>query len=182
MAKFPRHAKLDKGRTREIITDLCEAMAQTKTAAEAAEVLTDLLGRQELEMVARRLRVAELLLDDLTYQDISKDLKISAATIARVQAWLSEAGEGYRKIVKRIKGIRGSRRENARPFQPSGFKKKYPLYFWPQLVFDYWIKSSTQKQKKAMLEILSRTNDKNRLFRELTAQLKSVRISKTNGL
>lgn len=172
MAKFPRQPKLDKETTQEIITDLCEAVAQAKNPAEAAELLTDLLGRQELEMVARRLRVADMLLDDLTYDDIRKELKISTTTIARVQVWLHESGEGYRKIIERTKAIRKSRQKNLKMFQPSGLKKKYPIYFWPQIMLDHWLKNSTKKQKSDMLQILSKVNDKGKVFMELQKQLR----------
>jgi len=171
MAKFPRQPKLDKETTREIITDLCEAVAQAKNSTEAAELLTDLLGRQELEMIARRLRVAEMLLDDLTYKDIREELKISTATIARVQVWLHESGEGYRKIIERTKAIRKRRKKFGKPFQSSGLKKKYPLYFWPQIMFNYWLKNSTQKQKSEMHKILSKVNDKSNALQELQKQL-----------
>ncbi len=173
MAKFPRKAKLDKETTQEIIIDLCEAVAQAKNSDEAAELLTDLLGRQELEMVARRLRVADMLLDDLTYNDIRKELKISTATIARVQVWLHESGEGYRKIIQRTKLIRKNRQKNEKVFQHSGLKKKYPIYFWPQIMLDHWLKSSTKKQKSEMIEILSKVNNKSKVFKELKKQLSS---------
>ena len=66
MAKFLRHPKLSAEKPRGMVVDLCESMAATKNSAEAAKILTDLLGQQELEMIARRLRVAELLLEDKT--------------------------------------------------------------------------------------------------------------------
>jgi TrpR-related protein YerC/YecD len=176
MAKFPRQPKLDKQTMQEIVTDLCEAVAQAKDPAEAAELLTDLLGRQELEMVARRLRVAEMLLEDMTYADISKELKISTATIARVQVWLHEAGEGYRKIIERTKAVRKRRKEGQQISHPSGLKKKYPIYFWPQIMLDHWMQTSTEKQKSEMLGILSKVNDKSRAFKELRKQLTSSRL------
>jgi TrpR-related protein YerC/YecD len=177
MAKFPRNPKLNKDKIQEIITDLCQAVALTGNSAEAAELLTDLLGRQELEMIARRFRVAEMLLDNLTYEDISKELKISPATIARVQVWLHESGSGYRKLIERVKKIRKSRDKSDKPYKLTGIKKKYPLYYWPQLIFDYWAENSTQKQKQEMMAIMTKLNNKGAAFKELETLFRQKRTS-----
>src|SRR3990167_1666437 len=120
MAKFPRNPKLTKSQTQELIVDLCEAIALTGSSNEAAELLTDLLGKQELEMIAKRLRIAELLLEERTYEEIREALKTSGSTIARVQVWLQQSGEGYRKIIERTKGKRKRRKENETPPNVSG--------------------------------------------------------------
>jgi len=172
MAKFSRHQKLHKNKIREIVTDLCSAVAFAKTPPEAAELLTDLLGRQEFEMIARRLRVAEMLLDGLTYDDISKDLKISTTTIARVQVWLHQSGEGYRKIIERMKKVRKTKLRNEQVFKPTGIKRKYPLYYWPQIILNYWASSSTKDQKEGMLKILAKVNGKSKAFKDLEMQLR----------
>ncbi len=172
MAKFPRRQKLHRDKIQEIVADLCSAVAFAKTPSEAAELLTDLLGRQEFEMIARRLRVAEMLLDDLTYDDIRRDLKISTTTIARVQVWLYQSGEGYRKIIERIKKVRKNRLRNKQAFKPTGIKRKYPLYYWPQIILNYWASSSTKDQREGMLKILAKVNNKSKAFKDLEIQLK----------
>jgi TrpR-related protein YerC/YecD len=173
MAKFPRFPKLDKRTTEEIIIDFCEAISATKNSKEAAQLLTDLLGRQELEMLARRLKIAQLLLDDFKYGDIQKLLKVSSTTIARVQTWLQQSGEGYRLVIERTRGSRKSRSINQSPVRLSGIKKKYPLYFWPQILLEYWVKNSSQKQKHEMQNVLSRINDKSKLYKDLEVLLKN---------
>ena len=167
MAKFSRKPKLDKVQTQDLIIDFCQAIASTKNSREAAQLLTDLLGKQELEMLARRLKVAELLLAEYTYEQIRKTLKISQATIARVQVWLQSSGDGYRLILERTKGSNQSRFENEKPFKLSGIKKKYPLYFWPQIVLEYWVKNSSRKDKEQMKKLLDKINDKPKMYKEL---------------
>jgi len=175
MAKFARKSKLDKRQVQDIIIDLCEAIASTKNSQEAAQLLTDLLGKQELEMLARRLKVAELLLEEFTYQDIQKALKMGKSTIARVQAWLQNSGEGYRLVIERTQGSKKNRWENEKPFSLRGMKKKYPLYFWPQLALEYWIKNSSKKHKNEMLRILSKIEEKPSLYKELELLLTKVK-------
>ncbi|MDR3643056.1 MAG: YerC/YecD family TrpR-related protein [Candidatus Doudnabacteria bacterium] len=173
MAKFPRKPKMDKSEMQEIIIDFCQAIAATKSSQEAAQLLTDLLGKQELEMLAMRLRIAELLLDEQTYEQIRKILKVSQATIARVQTWLQTSGDGYRLIIQRIKGRSQSRYENEKPFKLSGIKKKYPLYFWPQIVLEYWVKNSSRKDKEQMQKLLAKINDKPKMYKELEGILRT---------
>ncbi len=172
MAKFPRKPKLDKAQTQELIIDLCQAIAATKNRSEAAQLLTDLLGKQELEMLAKRLKIAELLLQEYTYEQIRKALKVSQSTIARVQAWLQNSGDGYRLIVERTKSSNQSRFENEKPFKLSGMKKKYPLYYWPQIVLEYWIKNSSRKDKEQMQKLLDKINDKPKIYKELESLLR----------
>jgi|SRR3989344_97547 len=172
MAKFPRYPKLSKEAVQEIIVDLCEAIASTRNSQEAARLLTDLLGKQELEMIAKRLRVAELLLEDYKYEDIAQELKTSPSTIARVQTWLQNSGEGYRMAIDRTKSHRKQRKKNEGSFQLRGIKKKYPLYFWPQILLENWIKNSTQKEKQEMRNILQKVDKKIETYKELESLLK----------
>ena len=167
MAKFARFPKLSKEKSQDMVIDLCEAIAATRNSREAADLLTDILGKQELEMVAKRLRVAELLLDGCKYEEITDELKVSPGTIARVQIWLQNSGEGYRLIIERTKSKSKSRETNDQPVRLSAIKKKYPGYFWPQIMLDYWIKNSSAKQKREMQAILSKVDAKTQAYKEL---------------
>jgi TrpR-related protein YerC/YecD len=167
MAKFQRYPKLDGKKIEEMIVDLCQAIALTRDKKEAAELLTDLLGKQELEMIAKRLRIAELLLENSTYDQINKELKVSFGTIARVQSWLQSAGEGYRAIINKTKSKRESREEGERPVNLRGIKKKYPVYFWPQIMFKYWVQNASIKEKQDMRNILAKVGAKTEMYREL---------------
>lgn len=173
MAKFPRKPKLDKRQTQDLVIDLCEAIAATKNSQEAAQLLTDLLGKQELEMLSRRLKVAELLLDEYTYEQIQRALKMSRTTIARVQTWLQNSGEGYRLVIERTKDSKQSRWENAKPLKLSAIKRKYPLYYWPQIALEYWIKNSSKKHQEQMLKLLDKIEEKPKLYKELEQLLRN---------
>jgi hypothetical protein len=48
-----------------------------------------------------------------------------------------------------------------------GMKRKYPMYYWPQLMLEYWIKNSTHKQKTAMQKILSKLDAKSEQYKNL---------------
>src|SRR5437879_3204756 len=103
MAKFERIPKLNKRHRQQLILALCQAFAAIQKPEEAAKFLTDLLTLQEVEMLAKRLQIAKLLIDGLSYQDIRGELKVGSATIARVNTWLNLQGEGFKLILSRTK-------------------------------------------------------------------------------
>lgn len=160
-----------------MIIDLCESIASVKDSHEAAKLLTDLLGKQELEMLARRLKVAEMLLDDLTYEDIREALKISQATIARVQVWLQNSGEGYRLVMERTKKSKKNRKRPEGQVKFSGLKRKFPMYFWPQIAMEYWLKNSSRKHREQMQKLLAKIEEKPKIYKELEILLKQEKTS-----
>lgn len=74
--------------------------------------LNDLLSPQERIMLAKRIGVAYLLLQDkYTYEDIKKTLRVSLGTIAKIHAVLAVQGEGFRSTLGKIilkKDVRNS--------------------------------------------------------------------------
>ena len=103
MAKFSRIPKLSKKERQNLLIALCEALTSIKKKEEAAQFLADLLSPQELEMLAKRLEIAKLLIDGDTYATICGKLKVSHNTIARVNAWLTLSGSGFRLVIERTR-------------------------------------------------------------------------------
>lgn len=126
-----------------------------KKLPEAAKVLGDLLSEQELEMIAKRLQIAKLLLKENTYKEIQDALNVSEQTIARVNIWLQQAGEGFRMIMER-----GLAREDMKvpdwqpPVPRSELARRFPLYYWPRGLLENIIRSANNAQRKQMLATL----------------------------
>jgi uncharacterized protein YerC len=173
MVKFTKQPKLSSKEIQAIIMDLCAAIASVHDTKEAAQLLTDLLGKQELEMIAKRLKIAELLLRGETYQSINRSLKVSFGTIARVQLWLGESGEGYRFAVERSKSKRKNLSNADEPVRLSAMKRRYPLYFWPQILMVHWAKHASKKEKEKMKLVLEKLGNKRKLYKELDTLLSS---------
>jgi TrpR-related protein YerC/YecD len=167
MAKFSPRSKLPYKETQQMIIDLCAAIASMKNSKEAAQLLTDLLGRQEIEMIAKRLKVADLLLNDNTYETITGVLKVSPPTIARVHAWLQESGGGYRLALERTTTKREELSKADEPIKLSSIKRKYPLYYWPQIMLEQMVKNSTKKEKQQLKGILDKLGTKRQLYTDL---------------
>ena len=176
MGKY--QSKLSKKDVEKIFYQLCLAISQTKNPKEAAELLRDLLSFPEAEMIAKRLKIAELLIDGLTYQQINERLRAASNTVARVHEWLKISGEGYFQAVKRIKGADAEKNEFSRDYHPgewSALKKRYPMYFWPDILLESIVKNANKRQKEKInsaLKQLDKMKEKSRLYYRLKKMIK----------
>ncbi|OGM21310.1 hypothetical protein A2955_04635 [Candidatus Woesebacteria bacterium RIFCSPLOWO2_01_FULL_37_19] len=76
------------------------SVSSVKSENEVVDFLNDLLSHTEKVMLAKRVSIAFLLLEGkLRYRDISKILKVSLGTIARVNGVLALQRRGYKKIL-----------------------------------------------------------------------------------
>ena len=116
MAKYTPYQKLDTEKKQEVLLELCQAMAMVKSLPEVAKVLGDLLSDQEIQMVGKRLQIAKMLLSGSKYSDIKKDLRVSQPTIARINLWLQQAGEGFRLLIEKGIGKKSMRIPAWKPF------------------------------------------------------------------
>lgn len=148
------HQKLPKREVEKIFYYLCLAISQISDTKEAAEFLRDILSYQEAEMIAKRLKIAELLLKNHTYEEIRSILKVSPITIARVQEWLKLSGEGYRKIIARAKYNDHNDQKNKEVGTWRALKKKYPSYFWPEVILEEIIRSAGKRQRERMQKVI----------------------------
>lgn len=170
MAKFPKPPRLSKKEREVLFERFCQALVEIKNPSEAAHFLRDLLSQSEVDMLARRLATAELLIEGLTYSQIQESLKVSKGTIAKVATWLAVSGEGYRAIVERSKRKKiktGPTSEEK--YGPSwyAFRRRYPSYFWPQILLEEIIFSANHRQKEKITKALSLVSQKSALFKRL---------------
>ena len=174
MAKFS--SKLSKKEVDKILYKLCFAIAEIKNPNEAAELLRDLLSYQESEMIAKRLKIAELLLHDKTYQEIYELLKVSPGTIARVQEWLKISGEGYQKAITRTTVNSTANKPNDYvPETWNSIKRHFPAYHWPEIVLENIIANSSKKQKekiKVVIREMEKSKEKTELYHKLKKLMK----------
>lgn len=176
MAKFSRVPKLSRKEQEKLLISFCRALVEIRTPEEAAHFLKDLLSRQEAEMLAKRIEIARLLVEGMTYVQIQSLLKVSEATVARVNHWLSSSGEGYRLVISRVKPEKTPEQEYIeeldKPFSWKRMKRRHPLYFWPELILEEFVRSAKKSQKERMRKILDRFDEKSELFEKLDLLLK----------
>lgn len=182
MAKFTPHQKLSPEERQRVLLELCQSMVMVHKLEEAAKVLGDLVSEQELFMIAKRLQIAKCLLKGKKYEQIRKELKVSQQTIARVNLWLQQAGEGFRMVMQR-----GLAEEDMKvpPWKPPAgagemwgswahVKRKYPLYFWPQTILEEIVRASNNRQRKRMLATLKIIRESGKGKREVFRYLEGL--------
>lgn len=84
---------------KELKVKLYDIITQLKTPEEAEEFLKDLCTNKEIEQMAQRIKAAELIAEGKTYNQITDELDISSATIARVSQAL-KYGNGYKRFIQ----------------------------------------------------------------------------------
>lgn len=175
MAKFSKAHRLPKDKKQKVLLELCAALVMVKKLQEAAKLLGDLLSDQEIEMVGKRLQIAKLLLNDKTYEEIMEDIKVSAPTIARVNLWLQQAGEGFRMVMQRGLSKKDMKVPEWMPLPyESEMARRFPLYHWPQSLLAEIIRAANNRQRKRMLETMNILRESGKGKREVFRYLESL--------
>ena len=176
MAKFSKASKLSPQEQQMLLVSFCKALVELRTPEEAAQFLKDLLSKQEAEMLAKRIEIARLLIKGLTYGEIGKILRVSHGTVARVSQWLATSGEGYRLIVNRVKPEKSEQQEYIeeleKPVSWRNIKRRHPLYFWPDLILEEFVRNARKSQKERMRKILAQFDTKSEVFDKLQLLLR----------
>jgi TrpR-related protein YerC/YecD len=84
-------------------SELYEAIATLKSREEVERFFRDLCTRSELEAMAHRWEVAQLLAEGLPYLEVAKRAHASTTTVTRVAQWLRNGEGGYELALKRRK-------------------------------------------------------------------------------
>src|SRR3989344_4798794 len=96
-------SKLSSSKRKELILNLCRALCVLESPKEVADAITDLLTPKEVETIAKRLQIAEMLIRGIDYKTMRGELKVGFSTIARVNTWLNISGEGFKTMISRKK-------------------------------------------------------------------------------
>ncbi|MDS9473146.1 YerC/YecD family TrpR-related protein [Sporosarcina pasteurii] len=85
---------------------LFEAILQIKNVEECYEFFDDLCTISEIQSLAQRLEVAQMLNSKKTYDTIQLETGASTATISRVRRCVDYGSGGYNKILERLNASR----------------------------------------------------------------------------
>lgn len=166
-----RVEKLSKEEQESLVFDLVHALVQAQTVSDVALFLQDLLTQSEMKILGKRLRIAKLLLAGMTYEEIEKNLHVSHTTVAKIAAWLAERGDGFRKIIEKLpKQVEEKKWHELSEWDQ--FKRRYSLYFWPELLLEEVVKNANKRQKERIKSVLERLEEKSELHRKIEELLK----------
>ena len=117
------------------LDSLYTAVSTFKSREEIKNFLKDLLTESERIMIGRRILIAQMLLEDKTYDQIIQELHVGADTIIRVHRWLEDESDGYEKAVAGLKKELNSTKQRIEksalePYSFTWLRKKYPLHFF----------------------------------------------------
>ena len=96
---------------------------------------------------------------------------MSHGTIARVAGWLSEKGEGFRKVISKLP-------EQAQVKHWSEYsdwdriKRRYPSYFWPELLLEEIVKKANKRDKERLLNLIASLENKDLVHKKIERALK----------
>ena len=79
---------------------LFDALLNLKSRKDVADFLDDLLTYKELESLTQRAYAAKLLLENNTYEEITKITNISSATLSRINKCILHGSGGYKNFIK----------------------------------------------------------------------------------
>ena len=85
------------------LDNLFEAMQTLKTKEDYYRFFEDVCTISELQAIAQRFEVAEMLAQDETYTHIAETTGASTATISRVKKCLNYGANGYKIVLERLK-------------------------------------------------------------------------------
>ncbi|KKU48884.1 MAG: TrpR family protein YerC/YecD [Parcubacteria group bacterium GW2011_GWA2_46_9] len=120
---------------------LWTSVSELSSRDEVRAFFKDLLSESEAIMLARRIKIAQLLLQGKSYEYICKTLHTSDSTIATVHNWLSGGFHGYESTIKKFEQVVIKRQQvikskKAEPYTYEWLKRKYPLHFLLFRLFD----------------------------------------------
>lgn len=176
-----KYARLSKEAQYELLNEFCDALCSIKTTDEAVKFLTDLLTPSEAVMLAKRIKIAKFLIEGKSYNAIENSLNVSQGTIAKVAAWLAEAGEGFRLIAERTPRKRSEKiqTEESSYGEWHLLKRRYPLMFWPQLLVEEIVQTANRKQRDKIESAIKKLDHKSKVYKDVTRMLRSKNSTAT---
>lgn len=163
--KIKRLDKLTASEKQNLLFDLLNAFQIIRSPEDVALFIQDLFTKTEVQFLSKRLRIAKLLLQDKTYEEIEKELHVSHGTVAKVASWLSEKGYGFRRVIAHLP--QAPEIDNSRTLSEwEKLMRRYPRYFWPQLLFSEMGRYHDQRQKRIIQKLIDGLSEKHELDEE----------------
>ena len=146
----------------DYVFDLINAFKSLNSEEESILFLQDILTASEIKKLSLRLRIARLLLDEKKQRDISITLNVSIATVSKVNSWINQKSQGFKKVISRL------------PIKYSLPTKisKGPLEFHlPEILLtsvQYSIANSQNKKAGSLIESIRMKESSDKLQREVS--------------
>lgn len=157
---YPKPSRLDKLSKEEhedLTFDLINAFSLVRNPVESAFLLNDLLTKKEIENLAKRLRIAKLLIGGAKHEEITKELHCSFGTVSKVGVWLRAGGEGLNRVISKLPKKTAAIR----------YKRTYPSPNLPVMLAATIQHLMYTNDKKLVENFLNSLEEKNLIDRQL---------------
>ena len=94
MSKVRPH-KIDPQEKKMAVENFFEVVLKMKTKNEIIDFFAGLFTASEMLMVSRRIQVAQMIMDEKTYDEIREKLGVGYDTITKTERWLRSDNEKY---------------------------------------------------------------------------------------
>ena len=101
---------LEEKQRAEFLNMFWTSIAELKSRDEVKAFFKDLLSESEAIMLARRIKIAERLLQGVDYEEIQSELHVGRSTIASVHQWLTSGFQGYETAIKKFTPLKNASR------------------------------------------------------------------------
>jgi TrpR-related protein YerC/YecD len=135
MSKVKPHL-IDPKEKYKAIDSLFDVISKLKTKQEIVDFFLGLFTASESLMMARRIQIARMLLDEKSYDYIKKKLRVSSQTIHKTDQWLHKGDEKYTTWLKNR--VADSNKEETKKYNPTynSLLDKYPYHSFIKNLFD----------------------------------------------
>jgi TrpR-related protein YerC/YecD len=153
--KFSKEEEID------LIFDLINAIVVANKSDKAVIILQELFTPHEIRTLSKRLRIAKLLLEGLTYEEIMREMKCSFATIAKINAWLNQSGQ-LKKIIKQLP----ERQQNV-----NFVGYKFRTYKLIEALWEDYLNAKADLQRLKVEKLLENVNVKKKIFDKIQEEV-----------
>jgi len=116
-----RYGFLEKESVYEALNKLRAAFLAARDGAEVEEIIMGILTHDERMKIGRRIQIAQMLQNELSYQEIKDNLNVGFATIGLVDKLITNHSIAYKLIDKREQKVEET--FNRKAFEMSGNPK-----------------------------------------------------------
>ena len=169
-----REFRMHREKQLDLVFDLINAFRLLANPLDTSLFIQDLFTADEIRILAKRLRIAKLLLKDYTQKQVVDEVKCSYATVTKVKSWLDQKGDGLKKIIAKL-------------------PEKYPLpsnlprgpieYHLPQTLFalaQYYVSKKQAKPSEILIDNLPEKENLDRNIQKIfDEEFKSLHKNKT---
>lgn len=80
---------------------LCSSFSNLSSQSDVFDFMVDLLSENEILELSKRLKTAEMLIDNISYSNIEKETWMSSTTIAKISKTIKSWKGGYEKALNK---------------------------------------------------------------------------------